>query len=152
MCVYADTADRSASFTKGNMLTIIGPNPFDAMSVLLSVRTRASNVILMDFDGKASLSLHEGSVVYRRKGTATESALTVMADANLDDGVWHDLEVVADLNKFTQVSNNENSTEERGVVYYCGGGRGNFLSQFNHSSPPTPTQLFPLRSLLIMAV
>ena len=71
----------------------------------MDVRTRSSNILLVDFGGLASLTLHEGSVMYTRWEKLEKPALTLLVDAHIDDGLWHRLELTVDTieGSFTQV-------------------------------------------------
>ena len=57
----------------------------------INLRTRSSNAMLAQFGSHASLELRRGSVVYRRRHNATlgYTALTLAANAFINDGIWH---------------------------------------------------------------
>lgn len=74
----------------------IQTTPITINTFHLSVRTRHSSAILVSFGGVASLELRQGNVMYRRMRRSTQmmySAITLVANAFIDDGQWHQVEL-----------------------------------------------------------
>ena len=69
----------------------------------MSIRTRSPNAVLVNFGGVATLELSQGNVVYRRANSSIYSALTIVAEAFVNDGQWH--QIVLDAEEYlTMVS------------------------------------------------
>lgn len=70
---------------------------FGVNSLLLTVRTRSADTVLVSLGDIATLVLQQGSLVYVRRNTTQSgnylTAITMATHAHISDGLWHRIEL-----------------------------------------------------------